>query len=149
MSNDLATRASNLISHSLAAAAVMSKEAAVVADILTPFIPLIGEVTKLVEDIIKLYQTAEHNKRICGSLLSRATTAQTAVNMLEIRRLENEDVFKSKEYYKNFQKLVIVIGKIKNFIEEVSQIKGLRRFLAANSIEEQFKNLTEEFDGLM
>src|SRR5581483_10709990 len=67
----------------------------------------------------------------------------------KIRRLENEEVFKSKEYYKNFQKLVIVIGKIKTFIEEVSQIKGLRRFLAAHSIEDQFKEVTEKFDDLM
>src|SRR6266542_2401932 len=83
------------------------------------------------------------------STLSKATAAETAVNMLKIRRLENEDIFKSKEYYKNFQKLVIVIGKIKDFIEEVSQIKGLRKFLAAHSIEEKFANLTNEFDGLM
>src|SRR5436190_4789641 len=143
MPND---RVSNLASNTLSAAATISKEAAVVADTLTPFIPLIGEITQLVADIINLYQTAEHNKRICGSLLSRATAAETAVNMLKIRRLENEEVFKSKEYYKNFQKLVIVIGKIKTFIEEVSQIKGLRRFLAAHSIEDQFKEVTEEFD---
>ncbi|RIA96769.1 kinase-like domain-containing protein [Glomus cerebriforme] len=147
--SDPISRVSNIATNGLAVAATVSKEASVVADTLTPFIPLISEIAHIVSDIIKLYQTAEHNKRICGSLLSRATAAETAVNMLKIRRLENEDVFKSKEYYRNFQKLVIVIGKIKDFIEEVSQIKGLRKFLAANSIEEQFQNLTEEFDGLM
>ena len=113
-------RVTKIATNSLAVASTLSKEAAVVADTLAPFIPLIGEITQLVSDIINLYQTAEHNKRICGSLLSRATTAETAVNMLKIRRLENEEVFKSKEYYKNFQKLVTIIGKIKTFIEEVS-----------------------------
>ncbi|CAB4468945.1 kinase-like protein [Rhizophagus irregularis] len=147
--SDPISRVSDTATNGLAIAATVSKEAAVVADVLTPFIPLISEIAHIVQDIINLYQTAEHNKRICGSLLSRATAAETAVNMLKIRRLENEDVFKSKEYYRNFQKLVMVIGKIKNFISEVSQIKGLRKFLAAHSIEEQFRNLTEEFDGLM
>ncbi|RIA96766.1 kinase-like domain-containing protein [Glomus cerebriforme] len=119
------------------------------SDTLAPYIPLISEIAHIVSDIIKLYQTAKHNKRICGSLLSRVTAAETAVNVLKIRKLENEDVLKSQEYYRNFQKLVIVISKIKDFIEKVSQIKGLRKFLAANSIEEQFHKLTEEFDGLM
>ncbi|CAB5376326.1 unnamed protein product [Rhizophagus irregularis] len=127
--SDPISRVSDTATNGLAIAATVSKEAAVVADVLTPFIPLISEIAHIVQDIINLYQTAEHNKRICGSLLSRATVAETAVNMLKIRRLENEDVFKSKEYYRNFQRLVMVI--------------------AAHSIEEQFRNLTEEFDGLM
>ncbi|CAJ0766214.1 24509_t:CDS:2 [Entrophospora sp. SA101] len=126
-----------------------SKEAAVVVDALAPFLPLISEVGAIVAEIIDLYQTAEHNKRICGSLLSRVTTAENAVNILKIRRLENEDLFKSKQYYKDFQKLVNVIKKIQKFIADVSQLNGLRKFLLAHSIEDGFKRLTDEFDGLM
>nr|CAG8439005.1 3681_t:CDS:2 [Entrophospora candida] len=126
-----------------------TNEAAVVTDLMAPFLPLISEVGAIVVEIIDLYQTAEHNKRICGSLLSRVTTAQNAVNTLKIRRLENEDLFKSKEYYKNLQKLVNVIRKIQKFIADVSQLKGLRKFMLAHSIEDEFKRLTEEFDGLM
>ncbi|KAF0475613.1 kinase-like protein [Gigaspora margarita] len=139
----------NVTSSALGVAKIFSTSSAVVADVIVPFVPLISEIASIVNEIITLYQTAEHNKRICGSLLSRATAAQTAVNNLEIRRAENEDLFKSKEYYKNFQKLVNVIVKIKIFIEDVSQIKGLRRFLASKSIEDEFKTLTEDFDGLM
>ncbi|RIB18583.1 kinase-like domain-containing protein [Gigaspora rosea] len=139
----------NVTSSALGVAKIFSTSSAVVADVIVPFVPLITEIASIVNEIITLYQTAEHNKRICGSLLARATAAQTAVKNLEIRRAENEDLFKSKEYYKNFQKLVNVIVKIKIFIEDVSQIKGLRRFLASKSIEEEFKSLTEEFDGLM
>jgi hypothetical protein len=120
-----------------------------VSDSILPFIPLIAEVSRIVLDIIQIYQTAEHNKRICGSLLSRATAAETAVKNLKIRRLENESLFRSKEYYKNFQRLVIIIEKIKKFIDDISQIKGLRKFLAAYSIEKEFFDLTSEFDALM
>ncbi|CAG8699990.1 14333_t:CDS:1, partial [Acaulospora morrowiae] len=133
----------------LSIAQKFSKSAAVVADTITPFVPLMSEISNIVNEIIQLYQTAEHNKRICGSLLSRATSAETAVNNLKIRRFENEDMFRSKEYYKNFQKLVSIISRIKDFIAEVSQIKGLRKFLVAKSIEGEFKELTSEFDGLM
>ena len=75
------------------------EEVSKVADSILPFIPLISEVSRIVSDIINIYQKAEHNKRICGSLLSRATAAETAVKNLEIRRLENESLFKSKVYY--------------------------------------------------
>ena len=63
--------------------------------------------------------------------------------------MENESLFKSKEYYKNFQRLVILIEKIRKFIEDISQIKGLRKFLASYSIEKEFFDLTNEFDALM
>src|SRR5215213_2796434 len=84
------------------------EEGSKVTDSILPFMPLIAEVSRMVSDIIQIYQTAEHNKRICGSLLSRATAVETAVKNLEIRRLENESLFKSKEYYKNFQRLIII-----------------------------------------
>ncbi|CAG8818933.1 591_t:CDS:1, partial [Racocetra fulgida] len=113
----------NVTNSTLGVVKVFSNSSAVVADAIVPFVPLITEISSIVNEIITLYQTAEHNKRICGSLLARATAAQTAVNNLEIRRLENEDLFKSKEFYKNFQKLVNVISRIKIFIEEVSQLK--------------------------
>ncbi|CAG8447050.1 2405_t:CDS:2 [Diversispora eburnea] len=125
------------------------KSAAVVADAITPFVPFISDITNIVNEIISIYQTAEHNKRICGSLLSRATSAQTAINNLKIRRLENEDLFKSKDFYINFQKLTKLIDRIKKFIGEVSQIKGLSKFLSAKTIEGEFQELTTEFDGLM
>ncbi|CAG8716822.1 17216_t:CDS:2, partial [Acaulospora morrowiae] len=130
-------------------ASILSKSTSIVTDSIAPFIPLIADISIIVQEIVNLYQVAEHNKRICGALLSRATAAETAVRDLQIRRLENESLFRSKEYYKNFQKLLVTIGNIKRFIKEVSQIKGLRRFLMANSIEQGFKDITEEFDGLM
>jgi hypothetical protein len=134
---------------SITDAAINSLGASKVSDSISPYLPLITEISRITSDIINIYQTAEHNKRICGSLLSRITAAETAVKNLEIRRLENESLFKSKEYYRNFQKLIIIIEKIKKFIEKISQIKGLRTFLAAHSIEKEFLDLTNEFDGLM
>ncbi|CAG8438913.1 5151_t:CDS:2 [Acaulospora morrowiae] len=146
---DYISETSNVTSDAIAIVQTFTSQSAVVADAISPFIPLVAEVANLVNEIIQIYQTAEHNKRICGSLLSRATAAETSVNLLKIRRSEYEESFKSKEFYINLQKLVTVIEKIKNFIKEVSQIKGLRRFMSARSIEGEFQDLIEEFDGLM
>ncbi|CAG8816631.1 4296_t:CDS:2, partial [Cetraspora pellucida] len=48
-----------------------------------------------------------------------------------------------------FQKFTDVIEKIKNFVKEVSQITGLRKFLQASEIKSRFVTLLEEFDSLM
>ncbi|CAG8471266.1 10392_t:CDS:2 [Cetraspora pellucida] len=68
----------NVTSSTLGVVKVFSNSSAVVADAIVPFFPLITEISSIVNEIISLYQTAEHNKRICGSLLARATAAQTA-----------------------------------------------------------------------
>src|SRR5947209_7741083 len=68
------------------------------------FLPLIGEVARLCNEIVDIYQTAEHNKRICGVMLDRVQVAETAVRNLKNRREENEDFF-SEENYINLHKL--------------------------------------------
>src|SRR5579859_1891494 len=57
------------------------------------FLPLIGEVAKLFNEIVDIYQKAEHNKRICGVMLDRVQVAETAVINLKNRREENENFF--------------------------------------------------------
>ncbi|CAG8524048.1 1843_t:CDS:2 [Ambispora leptoticha] len=117
------------------------------------FAPLITDVLKLVEGTVNLYQTAEHNKRVCGVLLDRMFAAEAAVKNLEIRKSEYHEFFKNVNNFRTFQKFKNTIEKSKRFIAEISQIKGLRKFttgvLQANQIKRQFEELTLEFDGLM
>ncbi|CAG8454087.1 7563_t:CDS:2 [Ambispora gerdemannii] len=117
------------------------------------FAPLISEVLKLVEGTVQLYQTAEHNKRVCGVLLDRMIAAEAAVKNLEIRKSEYHDFFKSVDNFRTFQIFKNTIEKTKRFIAEISQIKGLRKFttgiLQANTIKKNFNELTREFDGYM
>ncbi|KAG9293109.1 hypothetical protein G9A89_016471 [Geosiphon pyriformis] len=117
------------------------------------FVPLISDVLRLVEGMVQLYQQAEHNKRICGVLLDRVFAAEAAVKNLQVRKNEHMDFFKNNENYRIFQNFRNNIEKIKRFIEDISQIKGLRKFtqgyLQANAIKKTFKELTKEFDGYM
>ncbi|GBC05876.1 hypothetical protein RclHR1_06490011 [Rhizophagus clarus] len=109
------------------------------------FLPLIGEVSKILREITDIYQTAEHNKRICGVMLDRVTIAESAIKNLQVRREENEEFF-SEENYVNLQKLVTVIGKIRKFVGEISQLKGLQKYIQAKNIEKTAMDLTKEFD---
>lgn len=109
------------------------------------FLPLIGEVSRLLKEIVDIYQTAEHNKRICGVMLDRVTIAESAIKNLKVRREENEDFF-SEENYINLQKLVTVVGKIRKFLAEISQLKGLQKYIQAKNIEKTTMDLNKEFD---
>ncbi|RGB35434.1 kinase-like domain-containing protein [Rhizophagus diaphanus] len=109
------------------------------------FLPLIGEVSRLLKDIVDIYQTAEHNKRICGVMLDRVTIAESAIKNLKVRREENEDFF-SEENYINLQKLVTVVSKIRKFLAEISQLKGLQKYIQAKNIEKTTMDLNKEFD---
>ncbi|CAI2166368.1 16326_t:CDS:2 [Funneliformis geosporum] len=110
------------------------------------FLPLITEVTQVFNEIIKIYQTAEHNKKICGILLDRVQIADTAVRNLKNRRDENVDFF-SKFNFVHLQKLVHVVGRIRKLVEEISQLTGLSKYIQAKSIESDVKELSSEFDS--
>src|ERR1043166_8106247 len=60
------------------------------------FIPLITEVANILDQIVELYQSAEHNKRICGSLIDRVSAAEAAVRNLKVRRDQNKSFFNQK-----------------------------------------------------
>ncbi|CAB5367946.1 unnamed protein product [Rhizophagus irregularis] len=53
-----------------------------VSSVIVPFskfIPLVAEVTNILDQIVELYHSAEHNKRICGALIDRVSAAEAAV----------------------------------------------------------------------
>ncbi|CAG8447392.1 10996_t:CDS:2 [Ambispora gerdemannii] len=139
----------NTVQNTMSLAASFSKGAANVADVLSPFIPLISNITILVREVVDLYQAAEHNKRICHSLLERVNNAEYVAKDIHNRRKEYEDDLKSKDFYIKFKGLVEVIKRIKIFISQVSQIKGIRKFVNANEIQNEFERLTREFDSTL
>jgi len=117
------------------------------------FSPLITDVLRLADEIIQLYENAQHNKKICGLLLDRILAAEAAVKDLNIKKQENLGFFTDQRNYKLFLRFKLSIEKIKRFIEDISQIKGLKKFsvgfLQANVIKKTFDELTNEFDGCM
>jgi hypothetical protein len=110
------------------------------------FVPLIAEVANILDQIVDLYQSAEHNKRICGSLIDRVSAAEAAVRNLKIRRDQNKSFFNQKNLIL-LQRLVHNIQQIKRFVSEVSQLKGLTKYVQAKSIERNFKDLCRDFDS--
>ncbi|RHZ89731.1 hypothetical protein Glove_11g34 [Diversispora epigaea] len=128
------------------------REAACITEAISyfaPYVDLISKVFKVGDEIIYLYQKAEHNKDICSCLTIRTNAAVAAVRDLQIRKTENEEFFSNKHNLELFEKFVDCIFNIKVYISDVSQLGGLRKYMLTNTIGERYKELSSEFDGLM
>ncbi|CAI2162738.1 18464_t:CDS:2 [Funneliformis geosporum] len=128
---------------------IMTTASITVTNLAVPFgnfLPLITDIAKIFNEIVKIYQTAEHNKRICGILLDRVQVADKAVRNIKHSREESSEFFSEKNLF-NLQKLLNVIVKIRKFVEEISQLKGLHKYIHAKDIEKSVKELMNEFDS--
>ncbi|CAG8501460.1 917_t:CDS:2 [Racocetra fulgida] len=111
------------------------------ADTVQPFVPLISTVFVVVSEVMKIYDNAKHNKKICASLLVRVNTAKINVKILQFQ-LRICD-------HKAFYRFVEVLKKIKNFMNDVSNLSGWKKYATANSVQETFTKLISEFDKSM
>ncbi|KAF0502412.1 kinase-like protein [Gigaspora margarita] len=120
-----------------------------IEETIKPFLPMIAKILGLVKEIIEIYEKAQFNKKICNSLLDRAESAEVAMNTLQRRKQRNEEKFRSQSYYNNFIKFKNDLEKIKNFAGEVTQIRGISKYLNANNIKNKFLELTRDYDQCM
>jgi hypothetical protein len=113
------------------------------------FAPFITSFLDIGKEIIALYEKAEHNKELCGFLLKRCNFAMAEVQDLVIRKTEYSDFFSKQENLSLFKGFIDCMKRIKKFIADVSQFNKLKKFLYANSIEENCTRLEQEFEGYM
>ncbi|CAG8822079.1 28037_t:CDS:2, partial [Gigaspora margarita] len=112
-----------------------------VAKITQPFVPLISSVFVIVSEAVKIYKNAKYNKNICTSLLVRINITKTNVEILQLQPRICD--------HKAFYRLVEVLKKIKNFMNDVSNLSGWKKYAFANSVQETFTKLISEFDKSM
>ncbi|CAI2163025.1 16492_t:CDS:2 [Funneliformis geosporum] len=108
----------------------------------TQFMPLIKDVSEILNKVTELYRTAQHNKNITKILTERIAAAYSSVCILQTR----EDLFTSKNY-SSLQRLVHVLQKMKKFVEEITQYNTVQKFLGAKLIEKHFEDLCKEYDS--
>ncbi|CAG8460193.1 1793_t:CDS:2 [Diversispora eburnea] len=120
----------------------------VVSAIGEPFVPLIGAVTIVISEIIKVYETVQYNKKICNSLMDRVNNAEAAVKTFERRQTENKDLSK-QEYYNSFVRFVEIMNRIKKFIGDVSNLNKYQKFIRSGSVKSGFDSLVKDFDEVM
>ncbi|CAG8700788.1 10562_t:CDS:2, partial [Dentiscutata heterogama] len=86
------------------------------------FAPLIEIFLKLGEDIVTLYQKAEHNKHLCSYLTQRVNSAVAVIRNLEIRKQDNVEFFREASNLQLVKDFVKCMLDIRKFVADVSQL---------------------------
>ncbi|CAG8555331.1 25141_t:CDS:10 [Gigaspora rosea] len=110
-------------------------------------LPWFDALNVMLEKISKAYDDAEYNRKTCCVLIDRADEVLTAVKILFRRKEEEEDKFLDDYYVKSFIKLHRVLRDIKEFINNVSQLKGLSKFVSADDIRKRCIILMNELES--
>ena len=97
---------------------------------------------------MNIFEKAQCNKNICKALRDRMIVAEAAIKILQ-PRIKDGDEKLDKTYQQTFLKFKNSLEKIKIYIEEVSQIQGIKRYINANEIKVKFLLLTEEYETCM
>src|SRR2546421_12537028 len=92
------------------------------------FFPLIMDVGDMLNNIMGLYNSARHNKRLTKLLADRIAAANSAVSVLR------EDDLHTRQHYANLQRLFQVLRNMENFSKEMTQYNKLHKFLESKSI---------------
>ncbi|CAB5125134.1 unnamed protein product [Rhizophagus irregularis] len=106
-----------------------------------PFLPWIESVTIIINDIVNQYETVEYNKKTCLVLVERVEMINLSVKTLTRRRDENLDKFQNEDYYHSFIKLEKVLKLVKDFIGDISELKGYRKFILAADVKSKANQL--------
>ncbi|CAG8472019.1 1017_t:CDS:2, partial [Scutellospora calospora] len=115
------------------------------------FLPLFGEIGELACGLIKLYQDAKYNRRICGMLIIRVQDALASINKLEVYAKDFPEIttFFTKENNITLRNFKFVMKRIENFIKEIQNLSKFQKFIQSNSIKQTFEEITSEFDRYM
>ncbi|RIA93091.1 kinase-like domain-containing protein [Glomus cerebriforme] len=121
----------------------------IAGNVIGPYIPLFKKATALIDEIVKIYETAECNKAFCDALVERVTLSSGAIETLKCRKQKNEDNFRNVEYYKAFNRFIYVLTDIKEFVADISNIGVFKKYAQAHFIKEKFETLTKNYDVAM
>ncbi|RHZ79863.1 hypothetical protein Glove_140g132 [Diversispora epigaea] len=119
-----------------------------ILDPVSKFFPIVGDIANILNQVIHIYDVAQHNKKICGVLLDRVTVADAAVRSLKIRRKEYISFF-TKSNYVALLGFANTIKEIRKFASEISQLSKISKYLRAESIDDTFRELAKKFDDYM
>lgn len=117
------------------------------ADIVQNLIPHFDIAIKIASCILDIYDKAKTNKKICRVFADRVDLALTSIKYLQRHMDKNVEKFREKSYFESFMHFIEVLENIKDFVEEVSEIKGFKKFFVANVVNQQLNEIRDDFDN--
>ncbi|CAG8443160.1 7207_t:CDS:2 [Diversispora eburnea] len=114
-------------------------------EIAGPFVPWLEAAKKIIGEITKIFRNAQYNQKTCKVLVKRVNAISDVIEKLNKQKEENEK-FRDQSYYNAFVRFVRILKEIKEFIQDVSQLKGQRKYAHGSAIKDRCKDLIEEFE---
>ncbi|CAG8437327.1 1775_t:CDS:2 [Acaulospora colombiana] len=112
------------------------------------FIPWFEAVTKVIDEILKIQEDTEYNSDTCLILAERVDNVSPAVRSLYRQKEANEKKFLDPGFNRTFVKFHKVLDDIREFIKDVSQLNGLRKFAFAGEIKRNCNKLLQTFEAV-
>ncbi|CAB4373458.1 unnamed protein product [Rhizophagus irregularis] len=117
------------------------------ADIIQNLEPHFDIAIKIATYILVIYDKAKTNKKICRVFADRVDLALTSIKYLQRHIDKNIEKFHEKSYFESFMHFIEVLEHIKNFVEEVSEFKGFKKFFVASVVNQQLNEIRDDFDN--
>src|ERR1051325_4825706 len=119
---------------------------AVIGESSKHFDVLISKILDINKNILELYETVQYNKKICDCLIDRVESTEMAIKSLKRHKEENVGYFLQEEVYHGYHKFIDLLERIHQYITDVSQLYGLRKFGSVEKLKQHFRSIIKEFD---
>ncbi|CAG8564976.1 6682_t:CDS:2 [Racocetra fulgida] len=111
--------------------------------------PLIGAISEILNKISQINEQAQYNKKISRTILGRLLPVEAAIKFLLLKKEDFAEKLADLKYQEALHTLKNVLDKIKDFTEQVTQLRGLEKIMHAHSIEKTYKELMEEYESCL
>ncbi|CAG8512832.1 4969_t:CDS:2 [Acaulospora morrowiae] len=115
---------------------------------ISAFIPWFDAVTRVIDEILSIQEDTEYNSETCLILIERVDNVSPAVRSLRRQKETNEKKFQNRAFNRTFVRFHKVLIDIREFIKDVSQLNGLRKFTYAGEIKKKCNRLLQSFESV-
>ncbi|RHZ65286.1 hypothetical protein Glove_318g55 [Diversispora epigaea] len=116
-------------------------------EIAGPFVPWLENAKKIIGEIFIIFINAQYNQKTCKVLVKRVNAISDVIEKLNTQKKENETEFRDQSYFNAFVRFVRILKEIKEFIQDVSQLKGQRKYAHGSAIKDRCKDLIDKFEN--
>ncbi|CAG8589687.1 17691_t:CDS:2 [Funneliformis caledonium] len=122
---------------------------AVIGESSRNFDALITIIFYLTKSILELYENVQYNKKICDCLIDRVESTEMAIKSLKRHKEENVGYFLQEEIYSSYHQFIDLLERIHQFLTDISQLHGLKKFESVEDLKGQFTKIIQEYDGII
>ncbi|CAG8824578.1 25716_t:CDS:2 [Gigaspora margarita] len=111
--------------------------------------PILGAISEIIKNVLDINEKAQYNKKISKTILGRLLSVEAALKFLLVQKEDFGEKLADLNYQESLHTLKNVLDKIKDFTEQVTQLRGLKKWTNAQNIEKNYRELMEEYESCL